>query len=236
MLSGLARAFERGLRAAAAVLVLSLAGIVLCTQVENERFATTAYLAAMFAAVMLIALRCIPQSERLRADYTERSVAGSLAFWVVVGGALAASVKAAGNLGQEVLVGTACALAVVLAAVHPTGVVEWIRQYLSKGGGIVAIVRYAVVSAFAAYVLTAYVHTGETIGAVFGFSAFAIACTLELAPDRPIAEFVVGASVATAIAFAVAAILPSYAETAAAVGYTAAVFTMLLLVVRERYA
>jgi hypothetical protein len=235
-LIGLARALDRGLRAAIGILVLAIAGAVLFPEAQGERLATTAYLAAIFAAVMLFALRCLPKAERLRIDRTERSIAGTIAFWVVVVGALAAAASAAGRLAGEVLVCIACTLVVLAAAIFPIGIAALVHRELAKGGALMVVARYAALASAAGWALSAYVHADNATAAVFGFAAFVIACILELAASRPLRDLICGTSLATVVAFAVAGCVPAFAGSAAAVGYAAAVTTMALLVLRERYA
>jgi hypothetical protein len=235
MVSGLARALDRGLRATVAVLLLAFAGILFFPE-QSERLATAAYLAAIFAAVLLLALRCIPKIERSRIDRTERSIVGILAFWVVVLAALVASASAAGDLGSEILVGITGAAAVMAAAIFPIGIAALVHRELAKGGWSQVVTRYAVVACFAAWAVSTYLHADNVTAAVSGFAIFVIACLLELAASRPIRDIICGTSIASVIAFVVAACVPGFAAPAAAVGYAAAVTTMALLVFRERYA
>lgn len=235
-MTALARALDRGLRAAVAILVLAIAGTVFFPGVEGERLATSAYLATIFAAVLLLALRCMPKPERLHIDRTERSIAGIVAFWVVVLGALAASASAAGNLGEEVLVGLTCAIVVLVAAIFPTGIAALVHRELSRGSGLLVVARYAALASIGGWALSAYLHASDETAAVLGFAMFVIACILELAASRPIRDIIGGTSLATVAAFVVAACVPASAGPAAAVGYAAAVTTMVLLVYRERYA
>lgn len=238
--SGLARAFERGLRAGVATMLLAIAGAILFPQSEGERLATSAYLAAIFAAVMLMALRSIPSPERSRLDRGESSVEGVVAFWIVVAAALAASASAAGSLDRELLVFIASTLAVLVAAVFPVGLLsafaQIARQELSRGGALMALARYAVLASFAGWLLAVYAHIESPVAAAVGFALFALVSSFELAKLRPVRDVIVGTTLATVVAFAIAGCVPAFAESAAAVGYAAAVCTTALLVYRERYA
>jgi uncharacterized membrane protein YfcA len=234
-LGELAQALERGVRGAVAMMVLAVAGAMLFPHGDAERFGTAAYVAAIFTAVMLIARRCLPSPERTRVNDAESS-AEIVALWVVAAGAVAASSLAAGSLAAEVFVGIACTIAVFVAAVLPKGLVAAIQRELSRGGDAMAVARYAVLASLAGWALAAYVHADSVSAAVFGFVLCAIACTMEMIASRPMRDMIGATSLATVAAFAIAACVPAFAEAAAAIGYAAAVFTMMLLILRRRYA
>jgi hypothetical protein len=234
--SALARAIARGLRGAVAVMLLAMAGAVLFPESEGERFATTAYLAAIFTVVLLVVWRCIPERERSSVSHAESSKPAVVAFWLSIGAGLSAATSLATSLTGEVLVGLLCAIAIVSAALFPRGLFAPLHREVAKGGGLRGMTRYAVVLGIAAWAVGAAFPAIVTTTAICGFAMLATAGMLTIASLRPLEEIIAFVVIVAVVAFVVVALVPVAASIAEGVGCTATMLLVGLLVVRERYA
>jgi hypothetical protein len=177
----LAWASRRAVRLAVGTCVVAL---ILATTLSGdaaERFATVAYLAAIFAAVGLVAGRFLPNAA---ADDSAVAVAAFPAFlstsFVVL---LFVSVAAilVSQPGAEVFLLIACALLVFVVVLFRCGALAAFGATLTRGGVIIAASRIAVLLGVCALALGAVLggYTAETIVA-FAFRV-AVAATLLVA-------------------------------------------------------
>lgn len=236
MKSALARAIARGLRGAVVVMLLAIGGALLLPDTEGERFATTAYLAAVFTVVLLVVWRCIPESERSGVSHAESSKPAVVAFWLSICAALFASTSLATSLMGEALVALLCATAIVFAALFPHGLFAPLHREIAGGGSLRAVTRYAVVLGIAAWAVGAAFPAIVTTAAVCGFAMLAAAGLLTVAALRPLEQIIGFTAVIAIIAFAVDALVPVAAAIAAGVGSAATLLLVALLFIRERYA
>jgi hypothetical protein len=252
------------MRGAIATTLVALTGAVLFVGIEGERFATTAYLAAIFAGLMLLGL-CVVSSEArtLEPPQNTPSFPAALAFWLVVTGVLLAGVALADDPSGEAVLALVCLLLVALAALFPAGLFAPVHARLVEGGALAGATRYAVALALTAFVSSALfpiATSGE--GAVVGFWCLAAAGVMifasrlqfvatafagrgtgygkwligELTREAFVERVIRYVVLACVAAFAIAASFPALGGRAAFVGYVAAIAAGAVLVVKQRYA
>jgi hypothetical protein len=129
-----------------------------------ERFATTAYLAAIFLAVVLVASRL------LRGGVTAGTGAGAafpsfLSYSVCVAIFLSVGATLVSQPGGEVLATFACVALIVAVAAVRCGAVASLNGALVRGGFLAAASRYAVLGTVVAFGIAAL--TGGDAGETF---------------------------------------------------------------------
>lgn len=253
----LAWALGVALRYAVATAIVALLLAMVVPDPTAERFASTAYVAAIFAAIMLVLRRFGPPVEDSR---PARIVLP--AFPQLLGYALGLTIllTAASSLvtdanGELRMLGYCCA-AVAIAAVGRAGSFARLHATITRTGRIRAVIRYCVLVAVAglavaaqlppeiaeffsalaydaaalAALLLMWVLVGETpLGAVAGRSYAAGASAVEqLSGDRVFARTIEVAAFVLVISILIASILRRpYSEPFAAVAYVAAIFAAI---------
>jgi hypothetical protein len=172
-------------RALAYATATALAAIVIASLISGadaERFATTAYLAAIVAALILVVkwfFREAPASDSRRAPgpvfpivFTFASGVGAL---LLIGAAFAS------EPGSEVLAVAACFGLIAAAALVHGGAIGAANARLRGGGGLSAATRYAVVAAVAALAMRALLSTHAGDGFAKLAYAAAVLATLAVA-------------------------------------------------------
>lgn len=174
-------AVGRALRLAVGTCVLALILATTLPGAAAERFATTAYLAAMFAAAALAIGRFLPSGgpgESARAfpafpAFLSYSI-GIVIFLSIVAGLVS-------QPGAEAYALAACAALVVIAVLARCGTITAFNAALTRGGIIAAALRYAVLVAACALGLAAMVG-GYTADAIVTFAfQVAVAATFLIA-------------------------------------------------------
>lgn len=245
-------AVGRALRLAIGTCVVALVLATTLSGGAGERFATTAYLAAVFAAGALAIGRFLPKAD---AEATASEVPPFAAFLgnsvavIIFVSIIAALVS---QPGAESFALAACAVLVVVAVLRRRGVIAAFNAALTRGGTLVAASRYAVLVAVCALAMGALLggYAAETM-VIFAFRVAVIATLLVAASlvvptkagiwlqttysrtirslDRLTRAFVFERTASYAAIVAVAAIVPAtllpagYAEPFAIVAYAAAV-------------
>lgn len=174
-------AVSRALRLAIGTCVVALILSTTLSGSAAERFATSAYLAAIFAAVALAIGRFLPSAGSEAPTVTAPAfpafltAAAAVVFFVSVIAGLVA------QPGAEVFVLVACAALVVFAVLWRCGTIAAFNAALTRGGIVVAASRYAVLVAVCALAIGALLggYTAETM-VTFAFQA-AVAATLLIA-------------------------------------------------------
>lgn len=173
-------AVGRALRFAIGTCVVALILSTTLSGSAAERFATAAYLAAIFAAVALAIGRFLPNTAPDEAAVAPAFPAFLTSALVVV---LFVSVIAAlvSQPGAETFVLIVCAVLVVVAVLVRCGAMSAFNASLTRGGLIVAASRYAVLIAVCALAIGALL--GGYAGDIFVTLAFqvAVAATLLIA-------------------------------------------------------
>jgi hypothetical protein len=159
------------------VVALLLAGVM--GGDAGERFATTAYLAVIFAAVALALERLFPQPREPIARPAELSFPVALFFTlalVVFVGIVAALVARPGAEAQIFIV---CFALVLVAALARSGAIAAMNAALLRGGAVAAVMRYAVAFGIAAIALVPLVSADAAEAAArTGYRAFLFATLL----------------------------------------------------------
>ncbi len=255
-------ALEGALRYAVATAVVALALATLLGGPSAERFATTAYVAAIVAAIVAVARWFLPQFDTPLATAGPRFPAiftFSLGIAVlIVAGALAASQTVA-----EVRIVALCFGVIGAAAVVHSGAVSALRRQLGDADAVTVTVRYCAIVAVCALAAAALLVTDVTdafaklaYAATF-VAALALAASL-VAPlragtfarriyvqtSRLLATPAAAAVFARAVWYAAATVVaglffasllpPSYAERFATVAYLAALFAAFAIAARWR--
>ncbi|MBV8530997.1 MAG: hypothetical protein JO104_06740 [Candidatus Eremiobacteraeota bacterium] len=246
-------ALGRALLLAVATAVVALLLATTLSGDGAERLATVAYVALIFAAVILLVQRFIPPS----VGDEPTAIPGQLfpkflAFSVGVAIFVSVAAALASQPGAEAIVLVACFALVILAALVRRGALVAINAALLRGGLLDAAIRYVVLLAVGSLALGAILPADATDG----FARFAyrlvVAATLliaasliaptrvgalvqaqwrrlrrragELADARVFARIASIAGAFAATAFVAASLLPAfYAEPFAMVAYAAVV-------------
>lgn len=254
--STFAWAVGRALHLAIGTCVVALILATTLSGAAGERFATAAYLAAIFAAAALAIGRFLPKTE------PEVSASAAPPFPTFLGNSVAViifvSIVAAlvSMPGAEGFALVACAVLVVVAVLRRRGVLAAFNAALTRGGTIVAACRYSVLIAVCALAIGSLLggYTAETV-VTFAFRV-AVVATLLIATslfmptkagvavqnayvrtirvlDRLTRSFVFERTASYAAIVAVAAIVPAtflpagYNEPFAIVAYAAAIAATL---------
>ena len=249
-------AVGRALRLSIGTCVVALVLATTLSGAAGERFATAAYLAAIFAAAALAVGRFLPKTD------SEESRSAVAAFPAFLGNSIAViifvSIIAAfvSQPGAEAFALAACAVLVVVAVLRRRGVTAAFNAALTRGGTIAAATRYAVLITVCALAIGSLLggYTAETV-VTFAFRV-AVVATLLIATslvmptkagillqnayartiramDRLTRAFVFERTASYAAIVAVAAIVPAtflppgYTEPFAIVAYAAAVAAAL---------
>lgn len=177
--SALSWAVTQLLRFAVGTCVLSL---VLATTLSGdgaERFATTAYLAAIAAASALVLRRVLPGDERRQAAL---SAPFPVFFGYSVGLVVLLSIVAmlVSNPGGEVLAFAACAALLVAGVLVRRGLLVALQTAMVRGGTLVATARYAVLACVLTFAIAAIVGESAADGLYQAMYAVMIAAALFL--------------------------------------------------------
>lgn len=256
-------AVGRALRLSIGTCIVALILATTLAGAAGERFATAAYLAAIFAAAALAIGRFLPKSD------AEVSTSAAPAFPAFLGNSVAViifvSIVAAlvSQPGAEAFALAAFAVLVVVAVLRRRGVTAAFNTALMRGDPIVAASRYAVLITVCALAIGSLLggYTGEMV-VIFAFRVAVIATLLIAislvmptkagillqnayartirALDRLTRAFVFERTASYAAIVAVAAIVPAtflpagYTEPFAIVAYAAAVAAALGVVMECR--
>jgi hypothetical protein len=253
----LAWALAGAVRFAVATAVVALVLSTFVQGTDAERFASTAYLALTFAAILLIAKWFVPAARDERpASLRIPTLPVLLASLLGLGAILAAGAGLVADPSAEVRALAYCLAAVGVAAVGRAGVFTRLRATLARGDRLEATIRYAtlfsvVALLFAAQlpqqigdVIAAFAYGGGLVAAVA--LAFALvaptplgshirnACgeglrTIEgLSSDLVFARMIDVSVVTMVASIAVASLFrPPYSEPFAMVAYASALFAAL---------
>jgi hypothetical protein len=187
--SALAWALRQSLRFAVATCIVALVLATTLSGAGAERFATTAYIAAIVAAVSLAGMRFFPATEippRSAIPQPPFPIFLGYAAGVIAGLSIVAALVA--QAGAEALVLVAAFGLIVLAVLVRSGRVGAFAAALSAGGVLAATSRYAVLVAVCALTFAALTGSAGEGAVLFGYrlaivAALAIAISL-LAPTR----------------------------------------------------
>jgi hypothetical protein len=150
--SHVAWALAHALRLAVATAVIAL---IVSTTLQGdgaERLATTAYLAAIFAAIVLVIQRFLPPAEPLPAA---NAFPTFLTFFVAVAILVGLAAMLVSDPGAETILIVASFAVVALAVLIRSGRLAALNAALVRGGRTEAAARYAVAIAIFALVLAA---------------------------------------------------------------------------------
>jgi hypothetical protein len=175
--TGLVWALDRALYFAVATGVLALLASMLVPDADAERFATAAYLAATFAAIVLAIKWFVPAIPTQSASALRLpSFPAALGFAVGLTIVLSAVVAFAPNPGAEVQLVGLSLVSIGVAAIGRAGAFTRLRVRLGRGGPLTATTRYASVAAVAALALAALLPVEvENFFAKLGYAAACVA-------------------------------------------------------------
>jgi hypothetical protein len=148
-------ALRRALRFAIATAVVALVFATTLSGEGSERLATTAYLAAIFAAIALVIQRFLPAGSNQERPVGERGFPAFLAFLFGVAVLLGLCSAFASLPGAEAFAIVAGFVIVAVAAMARSGTIATLNAALIRGGAIVAVTRYAVVLGMFGLAITA---------------------------------------------------------------------------------
>jgi hypothetical protein len=252
-------ALGRALRLAVATCVVALLLATTLSGAAAERFATTAYLAAIFAAAALALGRFLPAPARVERRTPSSPFPAFLGYTGLVVLFLSVAAGFVSQPGAEAVALAAGAALVVIAVLVRSGALREFNAALARGGVTVAGSRYAVAIALSAFAIGALVGAYNAEGIVtFGYR-FAVIATLFVAAtlltptsagvfakttyvrtidalDRLARNFVFErtasvAAIVTVAGFVAAAVIPwPFGEAFAVLGYVGAVATALSLI------
>jgi hypothetical protein len=241
-------ALDRALYFAVATGVVALLLSPFAADIDAERFATVAYLGAIFAAIVLTVRLGTSRLVISPRKLSTPSFPAALGFAAGVIVLLTAAKAFASNPGAEVQMIVLSLAAVGIAASARGGAFAWMRAGLRQGGPLATTARYAAVAALVALVLAAVLPI--EVADFFAKLGYAAACVatigffvLIIAPTpagiwayrtyaaglessgaavfQPVIRY---AAIALVAAFSIASLLPGWlAEPFAAIGYVAAV-------------
>jgi hypothetical protein len=252
--SALAWALAGALRWAIATAIVALLLAASLPDTDAERFATTAYLAGIFAAIVLAVkwLACGDLVEVPR-RFVIPTFPNALGFSLGIVVLLVAGSGLADDPGGEVRLILYCLIAVAGATVARAGAFGWLHARIREGGWVASARRYCALGAIAALVLSAlleswvaeffavlaYVSAASAMllsaSALFAAAplgglirqrlAAARATVDQLSNDSLFARLIEWATLATVASLVMAALLRRpYSEPFAAIAYVAAVF------------
>lgn len=140
-------------------IVVAVVALVLATTIagpDSERLATTAYLAAIFAAIVLVAQRFLPAPADERTTPAPIKLPSFLGFLFAVLLLLVAAAGFASDPVAEALLFVACIAFVTLAILSRTGALGFANASLVRGGFAVGATRYALAFAVCALAFAAF--------------------------------------------------------------------------------
>jgi hypothetical protein len=149
-------ALARALRLTIAIAVIALVLATTLTGAGAERLATTAYLAAIFAAVILVVQRLLPTAadEAPPAQWTA-AFPTFLAFIVGVAVLLGTAAALASEPGWEAALFVACIAIVALAVLARVGALAALNAKFTEGGILSGATRYSIAAGVCALALAA---------------------------------------------------------------------------------
>lgn len=153
--SVLAWALGRALRFAIGTCVVALLLATTLSGEAAERFATTAYLAAIFAALALALQRFLPRTGAEERSAASAAFPAFLSYSIGVVIFLSIVATLASQPGAEVLALVVAFALVLVAVLVRCGTIAALNVTLTRGGRIVAASRYAVVAVVGALALAA---------------------------------------------------------------------------------
>jgi hypothetical protein len=248
--SDIAWALGRALRFAVGTCVIALILATTLSGETSERFASTAYVAAIFAALTLAAGRFFPstaQARRASGSPFPSFLSYSIGLTIFLS-FVAAFVS---QPGAEMIALVACGALIVIAILVRCGAMARFNAALTSGGAVAGLTRYAVLVGVGAFVVAALLSSdaSESV-AIFAYRVMLVAglllCTALLAPtsagafvrrtwtqtanllDRQARAFVFERTASYAAIVAIAAMLPAsllpppFAEPFAVTAYLAA--------------
>ena len=170
-------AVGRALRLAIGTCVVALILATTLSGAAGERFATTAYLAAIFTALALTIGRFLPSGGPDESARAVRAFPAFLSYSIGVLFFLSVVAGLVSQPGAEGIALAACAVLVVVAVLARCGTISAFNATLTRGGIIAAALRYAVLVAVCALAIGALVggYTADTI-VTFAFQV-AVAAT-----------------------------------------------------------
>ncbi len=149
--SSLSWALGRALRYAIGTAVLALILATLFSGGDAERLATTAYLAAIFAALVLAIKRFLPASAAEDSPNVRGGVfPAALGFSLLVGVFVLVGSTLVSQPSSEVIAIVACLGLIGVAALVRSGTVAELNVKLARGGGVLTTIRYGVMVAILA--------------------------------------------------------------------------------------
>ncbi len=167
-------------RYAVAVAILALTLSLFLPDTEAERFATAAYLAAIFTAIVLALKLFVPQPPaQPSARLVLPSFPALLGYALAVTILLTAAAGFAGDSGAELHLILYCLAVVGIAAIGRGGALAWLHAELTRGGRLQSTIVYAVVVAAGALVLGALLPSELTdVFAKVAYAAAAVAAVV----------------------------------------------------------
>lgn len=181
-------AVERALRFAIGTCVIALILATTLSGAAAERFATTAYLAAIFAAAALAIGRFLPRGKPQESAIASAAFPAFLSGSIVVLALVSIVAGLVSQPGAEAYLLAACVALVFLAVLARSGAIAAFYAALMRGGILVAASRCAVLIAVCAL----------AIGALFGGYT-----------SEPMVTFACQAAVAAAILIAASLLMPT---------------------------
>lgn len=187
--SALAWALGRGLRFAVGTCVVALLLATTLSGSAAERFATTAYLAAIVAAVALAAGRFLPPPPDASESRSRPIFPAFLGYSIGIVIALSVVAALVSQPGAEVMALIIAMLLILIAVVMRSGAVGAFSQALASGGTLSAARRYVILGAVALLAIAALAGSDVAEGVVVFAYRLAIVATLLfaaslLAPTR----------------------------------------------------
>jgi hypothetical protein len=182
-------ALARALRFAIGTCVVALVLATTLSGETAERFATTAYLAAIVAAIALAAGRFLPVAAPEKASVSVPVFPKFLAYSTSLAIFLSLAAALVSQPGAEAIAIVACFALVFLAVLVRCGAMAAFNARLVRGGSIVAALRYSVVFGISALAIAALAPSD----AVDGITKFAyrlmifatlVLCISLIAPTR----------------------------------------------------
>lgn len=183
--AAVAWALRRALRLAIATAVVALLFATTLSGEGAERLATTAYLAAIFAGIVLIAGRFLPQPS-LESERGERAFPELVAFLCGVAALVGAGVALASLPGVEALAIVACFALVAVTALARSGALAAFNATLVRYGAVAAVTRYAVALTLCALAVAALFGSEAAASLAYrlAFVAALGLCVTLIAPTR----------------------------------------------------
>ncbi len=172
-------ALGRALQYAAATAVVALIAAILFPGDDAERFATTAYVAAIVAALVLALKWFLPQAPAAQHRGPAFPAIFTFSLWValflIVGGAFVS------QPGAEVRAVAACFGLIGAGAIVRAGTIGAIGGKLARGDRLAAATRYAIATAIVALGAGAWLASGSAEGLVRLAYAATVVATVAVA-------------------------------------------------------